>query len=107
MEIPILTKFVNGLKLFFASKRLRWLTLIFFIGAALIYTMERLIVFFPGLQSLAIGISALFPYFWMLVTLVSLFGLQRFIGSDESYRRSAFLTVICSSITPLYSMGIS
>ena len=94
MEIPILTKFVNGLKLFFASKRLRWLTLIFFIGAALIYTMERLIVFFPGLQSLAIGISALFPYFWMLVTLVSLFGLQRFIGSDESYRRSAFLTVI-------------
>lgn len=96
MEIPVLTKFIQGLKLFFESKRMKWLTLVFFIGAFAIYALERLStlpVLIPS-ATLFLGISAIFPSFWMLATIVSLAGLQKFVASEESYSRSALYSVI-------------
>ncbi|MFW9919187.1 MAG: hypothetical protein ACFFED_06290 [Candidatus Thorarchaeota archaeon] len=94
MEIPVLTRFIEGLKLFFESKRLKWLTLIFFVGAAAIYLMERLISWVPGAAMFFLAVSAIFPFFWMLTTFVALLGFQRFIASEETYSRSAILAVI-------------
>ncbi len=94
MEIPVLTRFIEGLKLFFASKRLKWLTLIFFIDATLAYILERVVATFPAGANAALALAALFPFFWMIVTILSLLGLQHFVASEESYARSGMLTVI-------------
>ena len=55
MDIPVLTNFIDGLKLFFASKRLKWLTLIFFIGAFTITIWQNLgfylIIYIAGIMS--------------------------------------------------------
>ncbi|MDF1539869.1 MAG: hypothetical protein P1Q69_13295 [Candidatus Thorarchaeota archaeon] len=95
MEIPVLTNFIEGLKLFFASKRLKWITLIFFIGAISIYLLERIVAtWFPGAGALLTLVGAIFPFFFMLTTFVALLGFQRFVASDESYRRSLIFTII-------------
>ncbi len=95
MEIPVLTNFIEGLKLFFASKRLKWITLIFFIGALSIYLLERIIAtYFPGASAILTLLGAIFPFFFMITTIVALLGFQRFIASDESYGRSLILTII-------------
>ena len=63
MDIPILTKFIEGLKLFFASKRLKWLTLVFVIGAITITVWENLAFMVPALGPIAIFVGGIFPTF--------------------------------------------
>ncbi|MCK5152643.1 MAG: hypothetical protein KAQ65_12405, partial [Candidatus Thorarchaeota archaeon] len=95
MEIPFLTNFIEGLKLFFASKRLKWLTLLFFIGAFSTYLLERIVfTWFPGAGVLVTLIGAIFPLFFIVTSFLSLLGLQRYIASDESYMRSLIYTII-------------
>lgn len=95
MEIPVLTNFIEGLKLFFASKRLKWITLIFFIGAISIYLLERIIAtWFPGAGALLTLVGAIFPFFFMVTTFVAFLGFQRYIASDESYKSSLIFTII-------------
>jgi hypothetical protein len=90
VEIPVLTKFVEGLKLFLASKRLKWLTLVFMVGTVAIYAMERIIAFLaiPSLSLAVTLIGGLFPIFFLIVTILSVLGLQRYVASDEEYKRS-------------------
>ncbi|MBN2230015.1 MAG: hypothetical protein JW779_10555 [Candidatus Thorarchaeota archaeon] len=89
MEIPVLTRFSNGLKLFFQSKRLRWFFLIFILSAVFVLGFRELGTFFPVLAGGFIAvIGGIFPTFFMITAFLSLLGLQRFVASDESYRKS-------------------
>jgi hypothetical protein len=99
MEIPILTKFIEGLKLFWASKRLRWLTLIFILGALITSLLGRIggeiILQNPGniplanlIQFIAAIGGGIWPIFFLITAFLSLIGLQRFIASEESYLKS-------------------
>ncbi len=92
----MLSKFVEGLKLFFSSKRLKWLTLVFALGAVLITLMERVVVLIPSQVTylLALLTGGIFPTFFMFTAFLSLVGLARFVASDESYARSVFFTII-------------
>ncbi len=94
MDIPILTKFIEGLKLFFASKRLKWLTLVFVIGAITITVWENLALMVPALGPIAIFVGGIFPTFFMITCFISLLGLARFVADEESYKKSFFLTII-------------
>ncbi|TFH04976.1 MAG: hypothetical protein E4H14_13645 [Candidatus Thorarchaeota archaeon] len=97
MDIPILTNFIDGLKLFFASKKLKWLTLIFFIGAFTITIWENLVLMFPWVPALgfiALWVGGLFPTFFLISCFLSLIGFARFIADDESYRKSFIFTMI-------------
>ncbi len=99
MEIPILTKFIEGLKLFWESKRLRWLTIVFILGAVIISLLgvigSWIVANNPGNTALiqavtfiaAVG-GGIWPIFFLLTAFLSLLGLQRFVASDESYTRS-------------------
>ncbi|MHA1933836.1 MAG: hypothetical protein ACW97A_01020 [Candidatus Thorarchaeota archaeon] len=93
MEIPILTRFIEGLKLFFESKRLRWLTLIFFIAAISFNLFERIGILFPLLAAGLTFIGGIYPVYFLLIAIISIFGLQRFVASDESYARSLVLLI--------------
>ncbi|MHA2311077.1 MAG: hypothetical protein ACXADF_06240 [Candidatus Thorarchaeota archaeon] len=42
MEIPVLTRFMKGLRLFFDSKRLRWFTVVFLVSAGLVFLVRAL-----------------------------------------------------------------
>lgn len=89
MDIPVLTRFINGLKLFFESKRLRWFFFIFILSAAFTLLFRELGNFFPILAGGFIAIiGGIFPTFFMITAFLSLLGLQRFIASEESYARS-------------------
>jgi hypothetical protein len=89
MDIPVLTRFINGLKLFFESKRLRWFFLIFMLSVVFVYTFRELGNFFPILAGGFIAIiGGVFPTFFMLAAFLSLLGLQRYIASEESYKAS-------------------
>jgi hypothetical protein len=89
MDIPVLTRFINGLKLFFESKRLRWFFLIFMISVIFIYTWRELGNFVPAIAGgFIVIIGGVFPTFFMLAAFLSLLGLQRYIASEESYRVS-------------------
>ncbi len=99
MEIPILTKFIEGLNLFWASKRLRWLTIIFILGALITSILGRLggliVASNPGDAALAGVVTVIaavgggvWPIFFLLTAFLSLLGFQRFIASEESYTRS-------------------
>jgi hypothetical protein len=92
MEIPFLTNFIKGLKLFFSSKRLKWFTLVFIVGAFLITVYERIAVTFPVLQVLTLFAGGVFPTFFMIASFLTLIGLTRFVVDDESYYRSLILT---------------
>ncbi|MHA2361894.1 MAG: hypothetical protein ACXAB6_08215, partial [Candidatus Thorarchaeota archaeon] len=91
MEIPILTRFIEGLKLFFESKRLRWLTLIFFIAAISFNLFERIGIWIPTLAAGLTFIGGVYPVYFLTIAIISVFGLQRFVASDESYTRSLVL----------------
>jgi hypothetical protein len=94
VDIPVLSNFIEGLKLFFSSKRMRWLTLVFFIGAFLISIWEPLAIFIPALGPVALFSGGIFPTFFMLTAFLALLGLSRFVVSDESYSRSLIFTLI-------------
>ncbi|MFO7837580.1 MAG: hypothetical protein R6V83_13135 [Candidatus Thorarchaeota archaeon] len=105
-EIPLITSFVDGLKLFLESVRLRWFTIVFFIGIIVMTLWERIGVYLGGLGlviSLAWGI---FPTYFLFALIVSVAGLQRFIVSDESYKDSVirFVPWIIASGALLFVM---
>ena len=119
MEIPILTKFIEGLKIFWASKRLRWLTLIFIIGAVVTTILGQLgqwiLLQNPGnvpLASLLTFIVAIgggvWPVFFLITAFLSLVGLQRYIASEESYKRSfvVFIPWLAVSVVMLFFMVV-
>jgi len=93
VDIPILTSFIEGLKLFFASKRLKWLTLIFFIGAFTIIIWENLAIIFPGLGLVALVVGGVFPTFFLITGFTAFIGLARFVADEESYRKSLIYTI--------------
>ncbi len=94
MEIPMITKFVNGLKMFWASKKLRWLTIVFVLGLVMTTALQQLTLYMPSAWAFATLVSAAFPMFFLLTAILSLFGLQRFVASEESYRSSAVMFII-------------
>ena len=94
MEIPMLTKFVNGLKMFWESRRLRWLTIVFMLGLVVTTALQQLALLVPSAWAYAALVSAAFPMFFLLTALLSLLGLQRFVASEESYRSSAVMFII-------------
>jgi hypothetical protein len=94
VEIPILTKFIEGLKLFFASKRLKWLTLIFFFGAFTITIWQNLALMAPILSPVALMVGGVFPTYFLITGIVALLGLSRFVADEESYRNSLIYTFI-------------
>lgn len=95
MEIPVLTRFINGLKLFFESKRLRWFFVIFIFSAIFTLLFREIGRIFPDFaQGLIAVIGGVFPTFFLLAALMAILGLQRFVASEESYARSFFYTII-------------
>jgi len=101
----MLTNFIEGLKLFFASKRMRWFTLVFFVGAVTITIWENLGAMFDILRPLAFS-GGVFPIYFMLVAFMSLLGLQRFVASDESYMTSFLYTLVWGVISVLVLVGM-
>ncbi|TFG30116.1 hypothetical protein EU527_14925 [Candidatus Thorarchaeota archaeon] len=100
MEIPILTRFINGLKLFFESKRLRWLFAIFIFGAIFTLLFREIgRVFQDFAQGFIAVIGGIFPTYFLVVGLISLIGLQRFVASEESYSRSFIYTIVWMMIS--------
>ncbi|MFW9767663.1 MAG: hypothetical protein ACFFEM_02495 [Candidatus Thorarchaeota archaeon] len=99
MDIPVLTNFVDGLKLFFSSRRLRWLTLLFFVAALTITILERIVYLTYLVGTPVVVIGAIFPTFFMLAAFVSLLGLARFVVDDESYMRSLIYTAVWAVIS--------
>ncbi|MFW9958635.1 MAG: hypothetical protein ACFFCT_11250 [Candidatus Odinarchaeota archaeon] len=95
MDIPVLTRFVKGLKLFFESKRMIWFFFIFIISTAFTLLFRELGNFLP---ILAVGfiavIGGIFPAFFMITAILSLLGLQRFVASEESYGKSFVYFII-------------
>jgi hypothetical protein len=95
MDIPVLTRFNKGLRLFFQSKRLRWLFLIFVLSAVFVLAFRELGNFFPVFAGGFIAIiGGIFPTFFMITAFLSLVGLQRFVASEESYMRSLTFFII-------------
>ncbi len=101
MEIPILSSFIEGLRLFLSNKRLKWLTGVFLLslvvtslsGGVGLYLVGR----DPTLRGAAMFLVALtsgvWPVFFMLASFMALVRLERFVASDESYKRSAILFI--------------
>jgi hypothetical protein len=95
MDIPVLTRFNKGLRLFFQSKRLRWLFFIFILSAVFVLAFRELGNFFPIFAGGFIAIiGGIFPTFFMVTAFLSLLGLQRFVASEESYSRSFTFFII-------------
>ena len=94
MDIPVLTNFIEGLKLFFASKRLKWLTLIFFFGAFTITIWENLALMFPVLGPVALMVGGVFPTYFLITGFIAFLGLARFVADEESYSKSLIYTFI-------------
>ncbi|MFX0108950.1 MAG: hypothetical protein ACFE7R_11740 [Candidatus Hodarchaeota archaeon] len=92
MDIPVLTKFIQGIKLFLADRRLRWLTIVFLVGAAFII-LFREIGRWLATTGIILFFGGIFPTFFLLTAFVSILGLQRFIASDETYQRSIILFI--------------
>ena len=97
MQIPLLSRFIDGLKLFFANKRLRWFFIVFMLSvlyiSALAYVggvLSQDPLLRPSVVFITIVSGGIWPVFFLLVALVSLAGLQRFVASDESYAKSLF-----------------
>ncbi len=99
MDIPILTKFIEGLKLFWESKRLRWLTLLLVIATLAMAIGGRvgaiLIAMNPlndplrnAIVFVTVVAGGVWPIFFLVTAFLSLLGLQRFVASDESYGKS-------------------
>jgi hypothetical protein len=101
MDIPIVTKFINGLKLFWASKRLRWLTFIFIIGAIVTSILGSIgitltvvnEILLNAIRPILILFSGIWPMFFLITAFLSILGLQRFVASDEDYKKSIVVFV--------------
>jgi hypothetical protein len=102
----MLSDFIEGLKLFFSSRRLRWLTVIFFIGAFVITIWEQLIAMWPLLTVLGLLSSGIFPGFFMVTAIVSFLGLGRFVADEESYFKSFIMTVIWMAIAGILMLTL-
>lgn len=102
----MLTNFIEGLKLFFESKRMRWFSLIFFIGAFIITIWERLVATFPVLNPIVFT-GGVFPIYFMLASFMCLLGLSRFVASDESYMKSLIYTIIWGVISIFVLIGMA
>ncbi|TXT54227.1 MAG: conserved membrane protein of unknown function [Candidatus Thorarchaeota archaeon] len=109
MEIPVISGFIEGLKLFLRSKRLKWLTIVFIIALIAISGLTvigRIVLdVSPALQGAVIFVTALgggiWPVFFMLTALVSSLGMQKYVASEESYKKSLLYLIpwiIISSI---------
>jgi len=95
MEIPVLSRFIKGLRLFFESKRLRWFFVVFIFATIFTLLFREIGRFFPAFaQGFIAAFGGIFPTFFMIASIVSLFGLQRFVASEESYKRSFIYTII-------------
>jgi hypothetical protein len=105
MDIPILTNFIEGLKLFFESRRLRWFTIVFFVGAIITIIWENVGLIFPVLAPLAYA-GGIFPIYFMLAAFMSLLGLTRFVVDDESYMKSFIMTAIWGTISVFVLIGL-
>lgn len=106
MEIPVLTRFIDGLKLFFESKRLRWLFVIFIVSTLFTILFRELGRIFPDLaQGFIAVIGGIFPTYFLITAFMAILGLQRFLASDESYKKSLIYTIVWMIIsTVLYAM---
>ncbi|MFW9888913.1 MAG: hypothetical protein ACFFER_12065 [Candidatus Thorarchaeota archaeon] len=94
MEIPILTRFIKGVKLFLESKRLRWFAFIFLISAILVFIVRGLGQIFPFFATGLIAvIGGIFPTFFLIASFLAIFGLQRFLADEETYSRSIILFI--------------
>ncbi len=103
MEIPVLTRFIKGLKLFFESKRLRWLFVIFIFSAIFTLLFREIGKIFTELaRGLISVIGGVFPTFFLLTSFMCLLGLQRFVASDESYSKSFIYTIIWMVISIVF-----
>jgi hypothetical protein len=105
MDIPVLTNFVEGLKLFFASRRLRWFTLVFFVGALITIIWENVGLIFPVLAPLVFA-GGIFPIYFMLAAFMSFLGLARFVADEESYMKSFIMTAIWGAISAFVLIGM-
>ena len=105
MDIPILTNFIEGLKLFFASRRLRWFTLVFFVGATITIIWENVGLILPILAPLVFA-GGIFPIYFMLAAFMSLLGLTRFVVDEESYMKSFIMTAIWGTISAFVLIGM-
>lgn len=88
-QIPLITDFLNGLKLFFESVRLRWFTIVFFIGIMIMTLWERIGVYLGAIGVTISLVWGIFPTYFLFALIISAVGLQRFAASDESYKDSA------------------
>ncbi|UCE08952.1 MAG: hypothetical protein JSW61_08120 [Candidatus Thorarchaeota archaeon] len=111
MEIPLLTRFSEGLRLFFSSRRLRWLMLIFVIGAIVATIMERTGAWWGsvGLGIVPLFLGGIFPTFFLIAAFLSLLGLQRFVADEESYLKSVtlFIPLLIASFALLIVLWIA
>ncbi|TFG30555.1 hypothetical protein EU527_14355 [Candidatus Thorarchaeota archaeon] len=95
MEIPILTRFIKGLKLFFESKRLKWFFGIFIFATIFTLLFREIGRIFPSFaQGFIAVIGGIFPTFFLIAAIMSMLGLQRFVASEEAYSRSLIYTII-------------
>ena len=89
MEIPMLSKFIEGLKLFFSTKSLRWLTLVFIVSAVISTIISLIQPWLPtGIEVVIFFFAGTLPLYFLLASLVFLFGFQRFVISEEDYMGS-------------------
>ncbi|TFG06767.1 hypothetical protein EU538_09720, partial [Candidatus Thorarchaeota archaeon] len=100
MEIPMLTKFVEGLKIFWQNKRLRWLLAVFLVGIVWMTVTGTLglaitsTIPASGLIAFIFAITGgVIPMFFLFATIVTIVRQERFLASEESYTRS-FLMLI-------------
>ncbi|NWF95254.1 MAG: hypothetical protein HXY34_03845 [Candidatus Thorarchaeota archaeon] len=93
MDVPIITDFLNGLKLFWANKRLKWLFGLFMLGLIVTTVVGNLMLIVVSINPLASLVAysvlgGIWPVFFMLAAFLSLLGLQRFVASEDSYGKS-------------------
>ncbi|MHA2140375.1 MAG: hypothetical protein ACXADC_13555, partial [Candidatus Thorarchaeota archaeon] len=107
MEIPVLTRFMKGLRLFFDSKRLRWFTVVFLVSAGLVFLVRALGQIFPFFATGLIAvIGGIFPTFFLLASFLAIFGLQRLLADEETYTRSIILFLPWLGISAVVYAGL-
>ncbi len=116
MNIPIITSFINGLHLFLADKRLKWLFAIFVVGVlymTLVGNLALLVVTnTPTLSPVVMVFYAvtggIWVVFFMITALLTLVGLKRIVASDQSYSRSLIMTIVWMGLSlPILGLLIS
>ncbi len=103
MEIPMITSFVEGLRLFWQNKRLRWLLAFFLVGIVWMTVTGTLGLALtagiadPVLRGFIAFIFAatggVIPMFFLFATIVTALRQERFLASDESYSRSFVMLI--------------